>query len=106
MPGVCPPACLVQPGRQELLDVAAAARTCEPAPDRLSFHDYERRHLVHGEPLEQVRPFLLRDAENLEGAVVSTALENLGQEALHPAAVPGQARVEEDEARFLLGISY
>src|SRR5438309_2653753 len=104
MPGVCPPACLVQPGRQELLDVAAAARACEPGPDRLSLHDHERLHLVHGEPLEQVRPFLLRNTENLERAVVSTALEHLGEEALHPAAVPGQARVEEDEARFLLGV--
>src|SRR5205085_11602610 len=90
----------VQPGRKESLDVAAPARAREPASHLVPLDDHERRHLLDREPLHEVGPFLLRDAVERERAVVPPALEDLRQEALDPATLARERRVEVDEARF------
>src|SRR5205823_4266471 len=78
----------VQPGGEEALDVAAATRSLEPAGHGRSLDDHERRHLRDLEAFEQIRSFLLCDAHHLERPVISASLQHLGQEAIHPAALP------------------
>ena len=92
---------LIQPGGEEALDLAAAARPLEPRCDGLALDDDERRHLGDPEALDEIGPVLLGDTEDPEGPVVSAPLQDLGQKALDAAALTGQARVEEDQPRLL-----
>ncbi len=59
----------IQPGRQETLDFAAAARTLQPSRYGFAFDHNESRNRLDLEPLEQVRPLLLRDQHDVERAV-------------------------------------
>src|SRR5262249_40460470 len=75
----------LQPGSEEALDLPAAARPFEPGAHGLSFDDDERRHRPDREALDEVRPFLLVDAVELERAVVAASLEHLGEEPFDAA---------------------
>ena len=86
-----------EPGREERLDLPAAARFLELRPDLLRLDDDERGQLDDAEALGEVGPLLVVDAVERERPVVAAALEDLREEALDAAAVPGQVRVEEDE---------
>ena len=71
---------LFEPGREEALDLAAAAGTHEATADELVLDDDERRHRCDAEPFDEVRALLLVDPVELERAVVAPALEDLGEE--------------------------
>jgi hypothetical protein len=90
----------VQPGREKPLDVAAAARPLQARSDLPSLDDDERRQLVDGEALDEIRPFFARDAVQPERAVVPAALQDLSEEALDSPALAGEGGVEEDEPRL------
>src|SRR3954452_24419961 len=93
---------LLQPGGEEALDVAAAARPHEAAGDRTPLHDDQGRQRLDLEVLQQVRAFFLRNADVLERPVVAPSLQHLGKEPLYTSTMTGQCRVEEDEPRLLL----
>jgi hypothetical protein len=62
---------LAQPGCQEALDLARAARTHEPGAHRLVLDDDERGKLVYPEALDQAGVPGLVHAVNREGVVVA-----------------------------------
>jgi hypothetical protein len=93
---------LLQPGGEEALDVAAAARPLEAPRDGTPLHDDQGRHRLDLEVLQQVRALLLRDADDLERPVVAPSLQHLGKEPLHTSTMSGQCRVEEDQPGLLL----
>ena len=72
----------MQPGSEEALDLAAAARALEPRADDFVLHDDKRRHRLDAEPLHEIGPFLLVDSVQPERAVVPPALQHLRQEPL------------------------
>src|SRR5207237_4208999 len=84
-----------QPGREELLDLAAAARRDEACRHALALEHADRRHGLDAEALEQLRTFLLRDGVEQERRVVAPTLKHLGEESLHAAAAAGRVRMEE-----------
>src|SRR6185369_14703429 len=92
---------LFQPGCEEALDLPAAPRALEAGPHELVLDDDEGRHRRDPETLHEVGPFPLVDPVELEGAVVSAALEHLREEPLDAAARAGHGRVEEDETWLL-----
>ena len=92
-----PSGLLVEPGREEALDVPAASWPLEAGRDGLVLDDDEGRHRLDLEPLEQVRMLLFRDHHDVERAVVAPPLQHLGEEPFHAPAVTRQARMEEDE---------
>ena len=71
--------------RQEALDLPAAARPLEAGAHDLVLDDDERRHRRDAEALDEVRALLLVDPVELERAVVASALQYLGEEALDAA---------------------
>src|SRR5215218_1238551 len=91
---------LDQPGLEEPLDVAAAARLLEPCQDPLALDDVERRHALEVEALGQIGSLLAVDAVDLERFVIPALLQDLGEEPVHAPAPPGLRRVEEDEPRL------
>jgi len=52
--------------------------------------------------VEEIGPFLLGDADDLERAMVAPPLQYLRQESLNPPTMPGQRRMEENEPRLWL----
>src|SRR6476660_1490956 len=92
---------LVEPGRQETLDVPASSWPLEPGRDGLLLDDDEGGNRLDLEPLVQVRPLLLRYQHDVERAVVAAPLQHLREEALNAPTMAGQARVEEDEPRLV-----
>jgi hypothetical protein len=91
----------LQPGREEALDLAAAARLLEPGLYGFALDDDEGRHRQDAEPLDEVGTLLLVHAVELERAVVAPALEYLSQEPFNATAGAGNGRIEEDESRLL-----
>src|SRR5215210_6419474 len=89
---------LLEPGREELLDLATAPRRLEPPPDRLVLDDHERWDCLDVEAVEQVGMLLLRDVMQNERVVVLTPLQHLGDEAFDSAAAPRHRRMEEHQA--------
>jgi ferritin-like metal-binding protein YciE len=96
-PAARPAALLLEPGSEEALDLATAARPLEPRPHELPLHDDECRHGLDAETFDQVGALDLVDAIEPERAVVAAALQYLRQESLHTAAVARDGRVEKDE---------
>src|SRR5204862_5829717 len=92
---------LLQPGREEALDLATAARPLEAGPHDLVLDDDERRHRLHAEALHEVGTLFLVDAIEPERAVVAAALKNLGEEPFDAPAGAGDGRIEEHQARLL-----
>src|SRR5207244_4060070 len=92
---------LLEPGRQEALDLAAAARLLEPGLHDFVLNDDERRHRLYAESLDEVRPLLLVNTVELEGAVVAPALENLGEEPFDATTGARDRRIEEHEPGLL-----
>src|SRR5256885_15444410 len=82
------PALSVEPGRQEPLDVPAAARPLEASCDGSAFHDDQRGEGLDPEALEQVGVLLLGHTDDVERAMVPPALEHLREESLHTPAMP------------------
>src|SRR5260221_10946633 len=97
------PSALLEPGREEPFDLAAAARPLEACAHDLVLDDDERRHRPDAEPFDEIRALALVDPVQLERAVVSSALEHLREEALGAAARSRDRRVEEDQPRLVLG---
>src|SRR5213083_2840144 len=60
---------LVQPGREEALDLAAAAGPLEASRDGFVLDDDEGRHRLDPESFEQVGMLLLRDLDDVERSV-------------------------------------
>ena len=79
---------LLEPGRQETLDVAATARALQSRCDRAILDDDQRRHRLDLEMLQQVRPLLLGDTHELERPVIPPPLKNLREEALNTPTMP------------------
>ena len=67
---------------------------------RASLDDDERRQAGDAEAADEVGPLVLVDDEHAERAVVAAPLQHLGEESLHPAALAGERRGEEDQARL------
>ena len=61
--------------------------------------DDERRDIVDPESGREIGALRRVDTVELEGAVIMSALEHLGEESLDPAAVARRLRGEEDEPR-------
>ena len=72
----------VEPGQEALPDVAAAARSLEPRLDAPVVDDQDRGHALDAEALGEVGSPVDRDAHEVEGVVVATALEHLGDVTL------------------------
>ena len=70
-------------------------------PDLPPLDDEERRHHVDAEALAELGPQVDRDADEVERVVVLPPLQHLRDERLRPAALPGDGRVEEDQAGSL-----
>src|SRR5207244_5626608 len=83
---------LVEPGRQEALDLTAAPGSLEASRDSLVLDDDEGRHRLDLESFDQVGMLLLRDLHDLERAVVAPPLQHLGEKTFHPPAVTRQRR--------------
>ena len=88
----------LQPGLEELLDLAATSCVLEPTSDPIAFHDQQRRQRRDPEPRDQVRALLLRDPVEGEGVVISSALQDLRQVSLGPSAAASPRRMEEEKA--------
>jgi hypothetical protein len=91
----------LQPGREEALDLPAAARPLEARAHGLAFDDDEGRHGGDREALDEVGALLFVDAVELERAVVAASLEYLGEEPFDTATGARDRRVEEDEPGLL-----
>jgi len=65
---------LAQPGREQPLDVAAAARARKAVPDPLVLDHDDRRYLFDPEALGQLGVLVDVDVEQLEGVVVAPPL--------------------------------
>ena len=76
----------MEPGREEALDLAAAARPLKAGADDLVLDDDEGRHRLDAEALDEVGTLLLVHPVQLEGAVIPAPLENLGEEPLGATA--------------------
>jgi hypothetical protein len=77
----------MQPGRQEGLDVAAAAWAFQPRSYRPSLDDHEGGQVVDSEPLDQIWSLLLGDVQHLKRRVVPAPLKHLSEETLDTPAV-------------------
>ena len=78
-------------------------RGCSRRPaTALPFDHDERRDGLDLEALQQVGALLLRDADDLERAVVAPALQHLREEALDTPTMARQCRVEKHEPGCLL----
>src|SRR5947208_9344598 len=88
-----------EPGGEQALDVAAAARRREATLNLLAVDDDQGRHLVDPESCGELGLFLDLDAVQAKGVVVTAALEHLREIALDPARLPRAAGVEEHETR-------
>src|SRR5437867_259976 len=90
----------VEPGCEERLDLAATAGAFQFRADGLALDDDECRHHIDAEPVDEVRPLLLGDAVETERLVVSSPLQNLGEESFDAPTGARHAGVEEDESRL------
>src|SRR5919109_2780347 len=93
---------LLEPGREEALNLAAAARLLEPGRQLRAFDHRERRHVVHTKPRREDRLGLDVDTVELERLVVSPTLKHLREECLDAPAAAGARAEEEDQARLRL----
>jgi hypothetical protein len=91
---------LVQPGLEQLLDLAAAPRRREPGPDAPVRDHEERRERVDAEPVGEVGPLIDRNAHEIERLVVPSALEHLGDVGFGASAPSRVGREEEEELRL------
>jgi hypothetical protein len=88
---------LAEPGRQEAFDLPTGGRLLQAALDALPRDDRQRRRRADLEALDQIGALICIDLIQLERAVISSALEDLCEKALHAAAAAGGRRVEEDK---------
>jgi hypothetical protein len=77
-------------------------RRDDPPPQFSRFDYTERRQSLDAEFLRELWMTVDRDTDHIEGVVVAAALQDLGDEPVHPATAPGSRGVEEDELRPLL----
>jgi hypothetical protein len=89
----------VQPRLQHSLDLTASFGVFEAGLNATIRDDEQRRHRLDAEPLCKVGPLVDVHLAEDEGAVVSSALQDLGDQGLDPAAAAGHLRVEEDKPR-------
>src|SRR5919201_2260163 len=89
---------LPEPGSEQLLDVAAAARGLEPALHALVLDDHDGRHLADAEALGQFGVLVDVDVVELERPVVAPPLQHLREVPLDATRAAGVPRVEEHEA--------
>jgi hypothetical protein len=91
----------VKPGGELGFQLATSCRRHDSLLHTPALDDEQRGHLVHEEPLGEIRTLVDRNLDELERVVVATALEHLREVPLGPSAAPGYGRVEEDQARAL-----
>ena len=75
----------MQPGAEQLLDLAAALRRHGPVADAIAGDDDQGRYRVDAEALDELGLFLHVDAVDLERVVVAPPLEHLREIPLDPA---------------------
>src|SRR5437763_11391855 len=95
---------LAQPGCELGLELTAAAGRDDALPHLARLDDEQRRHLVDLEPLREIGPAVDRDADQVEGVVVSPPLQHLCEISLGPPAPSGHGRVEQDQSWALGGL--
>ena len=88
-----------QPGSEQLLDLAAAARLVEPRAHGAFLNDDECREVLDAEALDQLGMLILVDEDDAERGVVPASLQHLREESLHAAALARKRRGEEDQPR-------
>src|SRR5215218_1309264 len=74
----------------ELLDLGRIGATLEPGDRTPALDEHDGRHLLHPEPLRELR--LLLDVHALNAQPVSFLSGQLGKEAVHPACGAGSQR--------------
>ena len=92
-----------KPRIEEVLDVLAAVQALEAPAHAAALYDDERRDAARTQLPGEIGPIDGVDALQEERAVVLTALQHLGQEALGAPGRPRRRRVDEAEHRLRFG---
>jgi len=88
---------LPEPGAEEALDHLTAAWLHKATAHMIVLDNDERGCAFDAKALDEVGSLVLVDAVELEGGVVVSALQHLGEEPVDAAGRARDRRVEEDE---------